>query len=129
MFRLGLRVITYQNTRIMNKEMNLQNVRMHSLNIADVRRSADMWWKTLNHETRVKYATEQLNKRGQVFRYNNDGLISGFTLSDVVELFRHYALHRNKTSSFVNLFCEELSCVSMHMKKKNIKIKNVQFLY
>ena len=56
-----------------------------------VRRSADMWWKTLKHETRVKYATEQLNKRGKVFRYNNDGLISGFTLSDVVELFRHYA--------------------------------------
>ena len=76
---------------MMNEEMNLQNAQTPSLNIADVRRSADMWWKTLNHETRVKYATKQLNKRGQVFRYNNDGLISGFTLSDVVELFRHYA--------------------------------------
>jgi hypothetical protein len=75
----------------MNEEINLQNAQTPSLNIADVRRSADMWWKTLNHETRVKYATEQLNKRGQVFRYNNDGLIYGFTLSDVVELFRHYA--------------------------------------
>ena len=75
----------------MNEEINLQNAQTPSLNIVDVRRSADMWWKTLNHETRVKYATEQLNKRGQVFRYNNDGLISGFTLSDVVELFRHYA--------------------------------------
>ena len=74
----------------MNKEMNLQNVQTPSLNIADVRRSADMWWRTLNYETRVKYATEQLNKKGQVFRYNNDGLISGFTLSDVVELFRRY---------------------------------------
>ena len=30
-------------------------------------------------------------EKGQVFRYNNDGLISEFTLSDVVELFRHYA--------------------------------------
>ena len=75
----------------MNEEINLQNAQTPSLNIADVRRSADMWWKTLNHETKLKYATEQLNKRGQVFRYNNDGLISGFTLSDVVELFRHYA--------------------------------------
>ena len=75
----------------MNKEINLQNAQTHSLNIADVRRSADMWWRTLTHDTRVRYATEQLNKRGQVFRYNNDGLISGFTSSDVVELFRHYA--------------------------------------
>ena len=61
------------------------------LTIPDVRHSADMWWKTLTHETKVNYATEHLNKRGQVFRYNNDGLISGFTLSDVVELLRHYA--------------------------------------
>lgn len=75
----------------MNKEMNLQNAQTPNLNIADVSRSADMWWRTLNHVTRVKYATEELNKRGQVFRYNNDGLISGFTLSDVVELFKHYA--------------------------------------
>ena len=75
----------------MNKEINLQNAQTPSLNIADVRRSADMWWKTLTHDTRVKYATEQLSKRGQIFRYNNDGLISGFTLSDVVELFEHYA--------------------------------------
>ena len=73
------------------KAENLNNEDTSRLNIADVRRSADMWWKTLNHETRVKYATEQLNKRGEVFRYNNDGLISGFTLSDVTELFRRYA--------------------------------------
>jgi hypothetical protein len=56
-----------------------------------VRHSADVWWRKLNHEKKVKYATEQLNKKGMIFKYNNDGLISGLTLSDVVELFRHYA--------------------------------------
>lgn len=75
----------------MKKAEKLKTAETQALNIPAVRRSADMWWKTLKHETRVKYATEQLNKRGKVFRYNNDGLISGFTLSDVVELFRHYA--------------------------------------
>ena len=75
----------------MNTEKSpLENIN-HPSCLGDVRRSADIWWRKLNHETRVKYATEQLNKRGQDFRYNNDGLISGFTLSDVVELFRHYA--------------------------------------
>jgi hypothetical protein len=59
--------------------------------LGDVRRSADVWWRKLNHEKKVKYATEQLNKKGRIFKYNNDGLISGLTLSDVVELFRHYA--------------------------------------
>ena len=76
MFRLELRVLTYQNIHNYERRNELEKCTMPSLNIADVRRSADMWWKTLNHETRVKYATEQLNKRGQVFRYNNDGLIS-----------------------------------------------------
>lgn len=59
--------------------------------LGDVRRSADVWWRKLNHEKKVKYATEQLNKKGMIFKYNNDGLISGLTLSDVVELFMHYA--------------------------------------
>ena len=72
----------------MSKEQKAENARISS---GHIRRSADMWWKTLIHETRVKYASEQLAKRGQIFKYNNDGLISGFTLSDVVELFRHYA--------------------------------------
>ena len=75
----------------MNKGQNLNNADTQQLNIADVRRSADMWWRTLTHDIRVKYASEQLAKRGQIFKYNNDGIISGFTLSDVVELFRHYA--------------------------------------
>jgi len=69
---------------------NINESETPQLNIGTVRRSADMWWKTLTHDTRVKYATEQLSKKGQIFRYNNDGLISGFTLSDVVELFEHH---------------------------------------
>lgn len=56
-----------------------------------VRRSADLWWRKLNHDLRIQYAKEQLAKRGMILKFNNDGLISGLTLSDVVELFRHYA--------------------------------------
>ena len=60
-------------------------------NIADVRRSADLWWRKLNHELRMQYAKEQLAKKGMILKFNNDGLISGLTLSDVVGLYRHYA--------------------------------------
>ena len=56
-----------------------------------VRRSADLWWRNLNHDLKMKYAKEQLDKKGMILKFNNDGLISGFTLSDVVELFRRYA--------------------------------------
>ena len=56
-----------------------------------VRRSAALWWRKLNHELRMQYAKEQLAKKGKILKFNNDGLISGLTLSDVVELFRHYA--------------------------------------
>lgn len=70
---------------------NLNNQETAQLGIGAVRRSADAWWRKLNHEKKVKYATEHLNKKGVIFKYNNDGLISGLTLSDVVELFRHYA--------------------------------------
>ena len=60
-------------------------------NIANVRRSADLWWRKLNHELRMQYAKEQLAKKGMILKFNNDGLISGLTLSDVVGLYRHYA--------------------------------------
>ncbi len=69
---------------------NLNNQETAQLGIGAVRCSADVWWRKLNHEKKVKYATEHLNKKGMIFKYNNDGLISGLTLSDVVELFRHY---------------------------------------
>lgn len=72
-------------------EETSKNNETAQLGIGAVRRSADVWWRKLNHEKKVKYATEQLNKKGMIFKYNNDGLISGLTLSDVVELFRHYA--------------------------------------
>lgn len=68
---------------------------MKTLNTASyqtsVRRSADLWWRNLNHDLRIKYAKEQLAKKGMILKFNNDGLISGLTLSDVVELFGHYA--------------------------------------
>ena len=56
-----------------------------------VRRSADLWWKKLNHDLRIQYAKEQSAQRKMILKFNNDGLISGLTLSDVVEIFRHYA--------------------------------------
>lgn len=56
----------------------------------NVRRSADLWWRKLNHNLRIQYAKEQLAKNGMILKFNNDGLISGLTLSNVVELFKHY---------------------------------------
>jgi hypothetical protein len=70
--------------------MSIENENPASCQTA-VRRSADLWWRKLNHELRIQYAKEQLAKKGMILKFNNDGLISGLTLSDVVELFRHYA--------------------------------------
>jgi hypothetical protein len=54
-------------------------------------RDADLWWRKLNHELRMKYAKEKLDKKGLILKFKNDGFIAGLTLTEVVDLFRRYA--------------------------------------
>ena len=41
---------------------NLNTEKTDNSDLGDVRRSADVWWRKLNHEKKVKYATEHLIK-------------------------------------------------------------------
>ena len=54
-------------------------------------RDADLWWRKLNPELRMKYAKEKLDKKGLILKLNKDGSIAGLTLTEVVDLFRRYA--------------------------------------
>ena len=56
----------------------------------NIREKADKWWRELPYKERVKYATEYLEKKGHIFKYNNDGYIIGITISEVVEMYQSY---------------------------------------
>jgi hypothetical protein len=72
-----------------NKNLNTEETANSDL--GDVRRSAYFWWGKLDNDIKVKYASECLDKKGKVVRYNNDGYMIGIDFNDIIGMFQHYA--------------------------------------